>query len=67
MDDEQAQEVHDRIQGTWRLQTSGQKQDMIAELRGLGGSALAGNVAKLIDEIETELRLEELDDSADGR
>ncbi len=62
MSDEQAQEVYDRISGTWRLQTSTQKRDMIADLRGLGGSGLAGNVAKLIDEIETELRLEELDD-----
>ncbi len=60
--DEQAQEVHDRINGTWRFQTAAQKRAMIIELRGLGGSGLAGNVAKLTDQIETELRLENLED-----
>ncbi len=64
VNDEQAQQVYGRINRTWRLATPTDKRNMIAELKGVGGSALAGTVAKLIDEIETELRLQELDPGA---
>jgi len=65
VNDEQAQQVYGRINRTWRLATPTDKRNMIAELKGVGGSALAGTVAKLIDEIETELRLQELDPGAE--
>ncbi len=64
VNDEQAQQVYGRISRTWRLVAPADKRSMIAELKGLGGSALVGTVAKLIDEIETELRLQELDPEA---
>lgn len=59
--DERAQQVYDRINRTWRFQGADDKRSMITELTRLGGSGLAGNIAKLIDEMQTELRLEELD------
>lgn len=65
VNDEQAQQVYGRISRTWRLATPADKRSMIAELKGVGGSALAGTVGKLIDEIETELRLQELDPGAE--
>ncbi len=65
VNDEQAQQVYGRISRTWRLATPADKRNMIAELKGLGGAALAGTVAKLIDEIETELRLQELGPGAE--
>ena len=65
VNDEQAQQVYGRISRTWRLATPADKRSMIAELKGVGGAALAGTVAKLIDEIETELRLQELDPGAE--
>ncbi len=65
VNDEQAQQVYGRISRTWRLVAPADKRSMIAELKGVGGSALAGTVAKLIDEIETELRLQELDPGAE--
>jgi hypothetical protein len=59
----QAQETYDRIERTWRLQSTPDKIAMVKDLKAYPSTSLAGLVAKLIDEIETEVRLEEIEDS----
>lgn len=64
---EQAQQVHDRIHRTWRYQDEVEKRNMVASLRGYLGEHdlakhLAADIVKLIDEIETEVRLQKLRD-----
>lgn len=61
----QIQEGYDRIHRTWRYQDEAEKRAMVGRLRGFLGDRdlaehLAADIAKLIDEIETEVRLEEL-------
>lgn len=58
----QAQETYDRIERTWRLQSTSDKIAMVKDLKAYPSTSLAGLVAKLIDEIETEVRLEEIED-----
>ena len=58
--EKQAQDAHDRIQRTWRTQSTADKIAMVRDLKAYPSSSLGGLVAKLIDEIETEVRLEEI-------
>ena len=60
--EDQAQETYDRIERTWRLQSTPDKIAMVKDLKAYPSTSLAGLVAKLIDEIETEVRLEEIED-----
>ncbi len=57
---------YEQILNTWRFQDNSTKQSMVDQLKTMTGGdidkALAMDVLKLIDEIETELRLEELGD-----
>ncbi len=59
----EAQETYDRIDRTWRLQSTADKIAMVNDLKAYPSTSLAGLVAKLIDEIETEVRLEQIEDS----
>jgi len=58
---------YEQILNTWRFQHDSTKRSMIDQLKTMTSGdidkALAMDVLKLIDEIETELRLEELGDS----
>jgi len=57
---------YEQILNTWRFQDNSTKQSMVDQLKTMTSGdidkALAMDVLKLIDEIETELRLEELGD-----
>jgi hypothetical protein len=59
----EAQEAYDRIDRTWRLQSTSGKIAMVKDLKAYPSTSLAGLVAKLIDEIETQVRLEEIEES----
>jgi hypothetical protein len=58
---------YEQILNTWRFQDNSTKESMVDQLKTMTSGdidkALAMDALKLIDEIETELRLEELGDS----
>ena len=61
----QLQAAYDQIHRTWRFQDEIEKRAMVGRLRGFLGEHdlakhLAADIVKLIDEIETEVRLEAL-------
>ena len=64
---EQLQARYEQILNTWRFQDEETKRTMVAELAAMGSGDLAKTMAmdilKLIDVIETELRLEDIQES----
>lgn len=62
--DDEAQPAYDRINRSWRIGTAADKAAMIGELRAYPSTSLGGLVAKLIDEIQTELDLETVEEKA---
>lgn len=68
MTQDEEQDRLDVIAGSWRTKDSDDKQALIRELGTFQNPEVKSQAAKLIDDIQTELRLEELNEVgvADG-
>ena len=62
MTQDEQQERLDVIAGSWRTKDSDDQQALIDELKTFENPEIKSQAAKLIDEIQTELRLEELNE-----